>query len=100
MKRDVYKLLAEKYEQVNNPVSSKNPKTNESFREGEQALEAKKPAVGKHTGTESKVDGKELALGLKTELEHTNNKAIAKQIALDHLSEDPHYYSKLKKAGL
>lgn len=145
MKRDVYKLLAEKYEQVNN----------ESFSQGEQALEglgsiigglargagkvignelgkyaagpgvtkqriklggkgrsvlnnpkpglrdmSTKPKIGKHSGTEAKVDGKELALGLKTELEHTNDKAIAKQIALDHLAEDPHYYSKLKKAGL
>ena len=100
MKRDIYKLLAEKYDQVNNPVSSKNPKANESFSQGEQALEAKKSVVGKHSGTEAKVDGKELALGLATELEHTNDKAIAKQIALDHLAEDPHYYSKLKKAGL
>ena len=56
--------------------------------------------MGKHAGTESKVDGKELALGLKTELEHTNDKKIAKQIALDHLAEDPHYYTKLIKAGL
>ena len=41
MKRDVYKLLAEKYDQINNPVSSENPETVESFRQGEQALEAK-----------------------------------------------------------
>ena len=145
MNRDTYKLLAEKYEQVNN----------ESFRQGEQALEGlgsvidglahgagkvignelrkyaasqgvtkqriklgsgDRPAlndrklrlrdkptklkIGKHSDTEAKVDGKELALGLRTELEHTNDKAIAKQIALDHLAEDPRYYSKLKKAGL
>ena len=35
--------------------------------------------------------------GLKVELEHTDNKSIAKEIVLDHLSEDPHYYTELKK---
>jgi hypothetical protein len=35
--------------------------------------------------------------GLKVELEHTDDKSIAKEIVLDHLSEDPHYYTELKK---
>jgi hypothetical protein len=35
--------------------------------------------------------------GIKVELEHTNDKEIAKEIALDHLYEDPKYYEKLKK---
>jgi hypothetical protein len=35
--------------------------------------------------------------GLKIEMEHTSNKKIAKEIAMDHLVEDPKYYSKLKK---
>lgn len=38
-----------------------------------------------------------LAKGIKVELEHTYNKAIAKEIASDHLTEDPHYYTKLEK---
>lgn len=40
---------------------------------------------------------KELAKGIKIEMEHTEDKKIAKEIALDHLYEDPNYYSKLKK---
>ena len=40
---------------------------------------------------------KQLNKGIKVELEHTNNKSIAKEIALDHLFEDPKYYDKLKK---
>tara|TARA_R110000796_G_scaffold61409_4_gene142263 strand:- start:204 stop:608 length:405 start_codon:yes stop_codon:yes gene_type:complete len=40
---------------------------------------------------------KELKLGKKTELEHTDNKQIATIIAKHHLMEDPKYYSKLKK---
>lgn len=35
--------------------------------------------------------------GLKVELEHTDDKSIAKEIVLDHLSEDPYYYTELKK---
>lgn len=35
--------------------------------------------------------------GIKVEMEHTNSKKIATEIALDHLYEDPKYYTKLKK---
>jgi len=47
--------------------------------------------------TEKDVDKKELEMGIKVEMEHTKNKAIAKRIALDHLAELPDYYSRLKK---
>lgn len=46
------------------------------------------------------VDPKELEMGMKHELEHTSDSEVAKEIALDHLAEDPHYYSRLKKAGI
>jgi len=42
----------------------------------------------------------QLKLGIKTEMEHTDSKKQAKEIALDHLVEDPKYYTKLKKAKL
>lgn len=42
-------------------------------------------------------DPDELELGIKTELEHTDDKLMAKEIAMDHLVEDPKYYTKLKK---
>jgi hypothetical protein len=35
--------------------------------------------------------------GLKVELEHTEDEEIARQIAIDHLAEDPDYYEKLEK---
>lgn len=38
-----------------------------------------------------------LAEGAKHEHEHTNNDQIAKEIAKDHLQEDPKYYEKVKK---
>lgn len=42
----------------------------------------------------------QLKLGIKTEMEHTDSKRKAKEIAMDHLSENPKYYTKLKKAKL
>jgi len=46
------------------------------------------------------VDQKEFNQGIGTEKEHTNDEFVAAKIAGDHLKEDPHYYSKLSKAGL
>jgi len=34
--------------------------------------------------------------GIKVEMEHTTSKSIAKEIAMDHLTEDPEYYDKLE----
>jgi hypothetical protein len=40
---------------------------------------------------------KELEMGIKVEMEHTKDKKRAKEIAMDHLWENPSYYTKLKK---
>ena len=45
-------------------------------------------------------DSKQVQMGLKVELEHTDSLEVAKEIVADHLSEDPAYYSKLKGSGL
>jgi hypothetical protein len=39
----------------------------------------------------------QLDKGIRVEMEHTKNKLKAKEIAMDHLFEDPKYYQKLKK---
>lgn len=39
---------------------------------------------------------KQLAKGVRVELEHTDDLDIAKEIAMDHLAEDPKYYDKLE----
>lgn len=46
---------------------------------------------------ESDFDSKSLKKGEKVEEEHTKDKKVAKEIASDHLTEDPKYYEKLKK---
>lgn len=45
--------------------------------------------------TESDVDSKQLKMGIKVEMEHTDDKEVAKKIALDHLAEFPNYYTAL-----
>lgn len=40
---------------------------------------------------------KELKKGMRHEAEHTKKKAIQKEIAKDHLAEDPKYYEHLEK---
>lgn len=44
----------------------------------------------------SDFDPKMLAMGVKVEMEHTSDKQVATEIAMDHLMEDPKYYVKLK----
>jgi hypothetical protein len=46
---------------------------------------------------DSDFNKKDLEHAIKHEMEHTKNQSIAKEIAKDHLSEDPNYYKKLKK---
>lgn len=42
----------------------------------------------------------QLVKGVNVELEHTNDEKVAREIALDHLSEDPEYYTKLASLNL
>ncbi len=52
---------------------------------------------GRSIGFDGEYDNHELAMGIKVELEHTNNRIIAEKIAKDHLSEIDDYYTRLKK---
>jgi hypothetical protein len=46
-------------------------------------------------------DKKQLDIGVEDETgEHTKSKQVGKEIAKDHLSADPDYYKKIKKAGI
>jgi DNA-directed RNA polymerase alpha subunit len=46
---------------------------------------------------DSDYDKTQLENGVKVEMEHTDNKEIAKKIAKDHLDEFPDYYVELAK---
>jgi hypothetical protein len=45
----------------------------------------------------SEFDPDQLRMGIDVEMEHTKDRSIAREIAMDHLKEDPRYYTKLKK---
>jgi len=55
--------------------------------------------VGDRTPTDQ-VDPIQLSTGIQIEMEHTNDLDVAKEIAMDHLTKEPKYYSKLVAAGL
>jgi len=46
------------------------------------------------------LDKKQLAIGIAVEMEHTNNKKTALEIAIDHLTEKNDYYTELIKSGI
>jgi hypothetical protein len=65
-----------------------------SIREGKKKKEPKKEL---HP---NQIHPSELRMGIKAELEHTDSLDKAKKIALDHLAENPYYYTALKLAGV
>lgn len=62
--------------------------------------EAKKKKEPKAELHPNQIHPQELRMGIKVELEHTDDLDKAKKIALDHLAENPFYYTALKLAGV
>lgn len=57
-----------------------------------------KKYIGKNQNIpDDEFNQKELKMGIKVEMEHTDNKMIAKEIAKDHLMELDDYYTQLAK---
>jgi hypothetical protein len=68
--------------------------------EMDQALDVPTPditTIAKKHGVGDSMIAQQLKKGIEIELEHTTNRAMAKEIALDHLNEMPDYYTKLDK---
>jgi hypothetical protein len=51
------------------------------------------------TSSPQSFDPHELAMGMKVEMEHTRDQRLAKEIAIDHLTEDPHPSSTTRTQG-
>lgn len=66
----------------------------------EEALDKKTPTVEelakKYNVSKEEIE-KELEKGIKVEMEHSSDKKVAREIALDHLGEKMDYYKKLIK---
>lgn len=66
----------------------------------EELNEAKKKKEPKAELHPNLIHPQELRMGIKVELEHTDDLDKAKKIALDHLAENPYYYTALKLSGI
>ena len=64
---------------------------------GKLATQDKVPGGLADNKKPSDFDPKELAKGIKVEMEHTEDPALAQEIAMDHLTEFPDYYTALLK---
>lgn len=84
---------------IQSHANSKNPLVTEDCGCGEDPKNKVPGGLGDKL-TAADVDADELAMGLTIEREHTDDPEVAMEIALDHLAEDPHYYSKMKESGL
>lgn len=68
---------------------------------GIRALRSERIPGGYASGRKpEEFDQEQLAAGIEVELEHTDDRQVAREIAMDHLAEDPRYYEKLARAGL
>ena len=54
-----------------------------------------KGGIGDETDIKD-INKKELEMGIEVEMEHTNDLELAKEIAIDHLTEIPDYYTRLQ----
>ena len=62
-----------------------------------EAYEDKLPGGLADKKTPKDFDQEQLNKGIKVELEHTKDHGLAREIAMDHLTEDNDYYIKLEK---
>lgn len=70
------------------------------FAKGGAVGGMKIPDIAKKFGKTTADVMKQVEIGAKHEMEHTSDAKKARKIALDHLSGDLDYYTKLKKLGL
>ena len=75
----------------------KLPAERSVYRKIDEAKKKKEPKAELHPNL---IHPQELRMGIKVELEHTDDLDKAKKIALDHLAENPYYYTALKLSGI
>jgi len=79
----------------------------EQEKEGEEAIMAQhdplEESLNEGKGKDlhpNQIHPQELSMGIKVEMEHTKDAEKAKKIALDHLAENPFYYTQLKLSSV
>ena len=109
-KGDMSNADIEKYRQRHDKKNQNKPKQPKDWTGLNDPRPPKtRPHYGKYIKKEDKIpggladdktpsdfDAAKLAAGIKVELEHTDDEDVAREIAMDHLTEDANYYKKLK----
>ena len=72
----------------------------ESSKYDSMELDGMIDAIAKDHGVSPEDIRKQFDMGVEEEMEHATEELIAQEIALDHLVEDPEYYTKLDRANL
>ena len=92
-------IKKDKFSRINKKETKevKNLKGGKSEGKTLDDLIQKNTKGGKTRGDVERQLRQQLNKGVKVEMEHTNTKETAKEIAMDHLFEDPKYYDKLEK---
>jgi hypothetical protein len=68
--------------------------------EKKELNEARKKKEPKQPLHPNQIHPSELRMGIRVEMEHTDDPKKAEKIALDHLAENPYYYTALKLSGI
>jgi hypothetical protein len=103
--KNLDKFVVELHLKYDHPVSQEQLPVMETKNILSESRLLNKPTLtvaqiaAKHDVEPSKVE-KQLSRGIKVEKEHTTSRKTAREIALDHLGEEPDYYEKLLKAHL
>lgn len=87
-------------EQQRQPLDDIEQTLADNEREIKAAGRLRSRKLARRTKREETRLQKQLAIGVQIEQEHTTDPEVAARIALDHLREDPDYYTKLRRAGL
>jgi hypothetical protein len=74
--------------------------TGDRYRDDIYEVKKKKAKKEEKPYNPNAIHPSELRMGIKVELEHTDDLNKAKKIALDHLAENPYYYTALKLSGI
>ena len=88
-------ILKQLEDEMAGEIAVKSDVLDEPLEEEEQLNEGK----GKDLHPNAVHPG-ELRMGIRVEMEHTDDVDKAKKIALDHLAENPYYYTALKLSGI
>lgn len=72
----------------------------ESSKYGQISVDEMIQGIAKEHSVDPEQIRSEFEMGVEEEMEHAEEEAIAQEIALDHLVEDPEYYTKLQDANL